>query len=95
MLNLPTYEKIRKTVGTTAIALKDYNVLWQSCVKVYPRIILEIGAFSGFSSVIFGWIAKYFGGRLYSIEQNPKREWTDNIAHFELEKKCFYGYWKI
>ena len=49
-----------------------------------PKVIVEIGACFGTSSKLFAGIAKEFGGRLYSIEPNPKKEWFDNLNQFNL-----------
>ncbi len=47
-------------------------------------MIVEIGAAYGTSSKMFAAIAKEFGGKLYSIEPNPKKEWEQNLAEYGL-----------
>ena len=50
-----------------------------------PKVIVEIGAGYGTSSRLFGGIAKECGGKVYSIEPKPRKEWYDNINAYELQ----------
>jgi len=49
-----------------------------------PKVMVEIGASFGTSSKVFAAIAKEFGGKLYSIDPNPRPEWTTNMEEYGL-----------
>jgi len=72
------YEEIADLVGT-ALTKSDYGLLIEYARRKEPRIIVEIGASKGCSSLALGQIAKEFGGHLYSIERKPKQFWYDRM----------------
>jgi predicted O-methyltransferase YrrM len=64
---------------------EDVRVLASFLKKAQPKIIVEIGACYGISSKLFASISKEFGGKTYSIEPCPQKEWYDNIKEYDLQ----------
>jgi len=79
------YEEIIAITGT-ALFKPDYELLNKYARKKEPRIIVEIGASKGCSSLTLGLVAKDFGGHLYSIERAPKRFWYETMEKNDLTK---------
>jgi predicted O-methyltransferase YrrM len=63
----------------TSIQGEEITTLYETAEYIKPKIIVEIGA-----SVLLGQVAKKFGGKLYSIENNPKPSWYDNMQKYGL-----------
>jgi predicted O-methyltransferase YrrM len=71
--------------GLQSLCPLDATVLYDTAKEIRPRVILEIGAASGCSSMVLGSVAKECGGHLYTIEPNPTNRWRTNIREMGLE----------
>lgn len=78
------YEEIYQITGTR-LPVPDAEYLFTKALSIKPKIILEIGAAGGGSSIVLGTVAKQCGGHLWSIDPRPEGRWLPNIRRFELE----------
>ena len=63
---------------------EDIYYLFDLLQKEKPKVIVEIGAGYGVSSRLFAGCVKGWGGKLYSIEPNPRQEWYDRLNSYGL-----------
>ncbi len=77
------YEAIVRQ-GGQRVAVKDLQML-ERCVDSMPtRVIVEIGAAGGCSSIVLGLAAKRHGAHVWSVEPWPTARWHENIARYDL-----------
>lgn len=65
---------------------EDVSAMLPILKKYKPKVILEIGSAYGTSTKLFAAIAEEFGGHVYCIEPDPKKEWTANLKEHKLLK---------
>lgn len=63
----------------TGLLPHDCEILERRARAIGARTFLEIGARNGSSAMLFGTLAKEIGGRVWSLEPNPKRLWRINM----------------
>ena len=64
----------------------ELNVLYSSADELSPKVLVEIGARTGTSSTVLGFVAKRHRGMLYSIEFNPAPTWPENVTRFGVSE---------
>ncbi len=67
------------------LSLPDCEILWRTAEVVKPKLIVEIGAMYGTSSMLFATLAKQTDGHLYSIEPAPTEKWHANMEALQLK----------
>jgi predicted O-methyltransferase YrrM len=75
------------TLGKNSITSEDYDLLYNTAKG--SKVVVEIGARWGCSSMLFGTIAE----KVYSIECDPQQLWKDNIDKLGLKNvQIMQGY---
>lgn len=71
-------------VAATAQGLtgEELSTLYTTADELSPKVLVEIGAREGTSSVILGAVAKKYKSILYSIECTPLKSWYKNMGDF-------------
>jgi caffeoyl-CoA O-methyltransferase len=79
---LPPSERSRQVARTTG------QFLFALVAPHWGCEVLEVGASRGYSSIWLAAGVSYFGGRVVSLEQNPKaaEAWRRNVAEAGLEE---------
>jgi len=78
---LPSSERSRQVARTTGLFLFSLTAVQNDCE------VLEIGGSRGYSTIWLAAGARYLGGRVLSLEQDPRKveAWRRNIADAGLE----------
>ena len=71
-------------LGKHSISPENYDMIYDTAKSVVRTSILEIGARYGCSSMILATVAKQKNAKLYSIEMEPKPEWTENLREIDV-----------
>lgn len=75
------------SLGRHSITPEDYDVLYETAKG--SKVVVEIGARYGCSSMLFGTIAE----KVYSIECSPMVEWRRNLNELGLKNvELIHGY---
>jgi predicted O-methyltransferase YrrM len=79
---LPSAERSRQVTRTTG------QFLFALVAPQYGCEVLEIGGSRGYSSIWLGAGVRYLGGRVVSLEHNPKaaEQWRRNVAEAGLDE---------
>ncbi|MHC4648060.1 MAG: class I SAM-dependent methyltransferase [Planctomycetota bacterium] len=64
----------------------DCQFLYRTATEIKAKILVEIGAAGGGSSVILGQVAREQGGHHWSIDPQPEGRWRPNIIKYGLEE---------
>lgn len=66
------------------LSVDDCELLYTCARQIRAKVIVEIGACKGTSSIVLGLAARTHGGHLWSVESRPRKEWFANIAAYDL-----------
>ena len=67
------------------LSIDDCRLLYDTVLDYKCKIIVEIGAMLGTSSMVLGLAARQVEGRVFSIEIKPRKEWFENITDCGLQ----------
>jgi len=73
------------SLGPHGLSAPELSALYTTANEIAPKTLVEIGACHGVSSVVLGYVAKKYGGRLYSVEFRVLPSWQANLSKFGLE----------
>jgi len=79
-----SFEEIA-SLGPHGLFASELRVLYATANEIAPKTLVEIGAGHGLSSVVLAYVAKKYGGRLYSVEFQELSSWRANLRRFGLE----------
>lgn len=65
--------------GPSGLRLPDMTCAYETADAIKPKILVEIGAGYGISTVMLGLVAKKYGGHLYSVEHREKPIWRKHL----------------
>lgn len=77
-----------KVRGVERLSLDDCAILDRTAREIGAKVIVEIGAAAGTSTMVLGAVAKAHGGTMLSIDPRPETAWSENIAWAGLVETC-------
>lgn len=91
-----TREDIERELGASLdeiASLEQYGLrapeleaLFRTADELSPKVLVEIGACHGLSSVVLGAVARKYKGRLYSVEYKQQADWVPNLQRYGVEE---------
>lgn len=72
-------------IGRHGLLEDELEALYTTADEISPKVIVEIGACYGISSVLLGFVARKHTGHLYSIECNEQPSWRTTLQQFGVD----------
>lgn len=72
-------------LGQFGLRVHELEVLYRTATEISPKVLVEIGACHGLSSIVLGMVARKHDGHVYSVEYKPQPDWLPNIQKYGLE----------
>lgn len=80
------------SIGRSGFQTPELEVLYTTADEIGPKVIVEVGAGYGTSSIVLATVAKRQNGRLYSIEFKEDKQpvWQANLQRFGVSQYAHF-----